>query len=169
MNHRRLIAQLERFPAILRATVDGLSGEELRFRPAEGVWSIIEVLSHLADEEVEDFRPRVERTLRDPEEDWDPIDPARWVEERDYQAADYMAVLERFTIERAKSIAFLQGLDDPAWSHEKVHPIIGSLRAGDVFVSWVVHDQLHLRQIIARLREIALRLGGGYSSRYAEP
>ena len=169
MNFARLTIELERFPAILRALVSGLSEEEVRFRPAEGVWSILEIVSHLADEEVEDFRARVESTLRDPDEDWNPIDPAAWVKERKYQEGDCTAALARFETERAKSVAFLRGLEAPPWSSAKVHPILGTLHAGDVFVSWVVHDQLHLRQITARLREIALRLGGGYSSRYAEP
>ncbi|MEW6071469.1 MAG: DinB family protein [Planctomycetota bacterium] len=169
MNLARLLAHLERFPAVVRAAVDGLTEEEVRFRPAEGAWSILEVAGHLADEEVLDFRARLERTLRDPAEAWDPIDPVGWVGERRYQDADLAAVLDRFAAARADSLSFLRGLADPAWTNAHEHARLGALRAGDLLVAWVVHDQLHLRQIANRRREIAGREGGGYSARYAEP
>ncbi|MCH8165404.1 MAG: DinB family protein [Planctomycetes bacterium] len=62
MNLKRLIDSLERFAEILPAVVRGVTTEDARWKPADGAWSILEIVTHLADEEVEDFRTRVERT-----------------------------------------------------------------------------------------------------------
>jgi hypothetical protein len=169
VNSQHLIAELARFPATLRALLDGLSDDEIRFRPAAGTWSILEIVTHLADEEVEDFRARLFRTLEDPNEPWDPIAPEQWVEERRYADGKLDEVLDRFCTERASSLEALDALEDPDWNAMHEHPVIGPLRAGDLLVSWVVHDKLHHHQLVTRLHEIVLRVGGGFSSRYAEP
>ena len=70
-----LINALERFPDLLRAAVSKLAPEDARWRPPDGAWSILEIVSHVADEEVEDFRRRLEITLADPAAEWPPIDP----------------------------------------------------------------------------------------------
>ena len=169
MNAERLIAELARFPATLRALLDGLAEDEIRFRPAAGVWSILEIVTHLADEEVEDFRARVLRTLEDPSQPWDPIAPGEWVDERHYAQGELPEVLDRFCTEREVSLEKLRALEGPDWSTAHEHPILGPLHAGDLLVSWVAHDKLHHHQLVKRLHEIVLRVGGGYSSRYAEP
>ena len=78
MNAAKIIGSLERFGKVLAAAVDGISGEDARWRPADGAWSILEVVRHLGDEEVEDFRMRLRMTLERPEEDWPGIDPEGW-------------------------------------------------------------------------------------------
>jgi hypothetical protein len=78
VNARALIDRLERFADILPAVVDGLSEADARWRPDGTGWSILEIVTHMADEEVEDFRRRVDLTLRDPEAAWPPIDPEGW-------------------------------------------------------------------------------------------
>ena len=71
----KLVRQLKRSPAMLAALVDGVKDDDWPWRPATGHWALVEILGHLAREEREDFRPRLERTLRDPTEPWPPIDP----------------------------------------------------------------------------------------------
>jgi len=169
VNAARLIAELARFPATLRALLDGLAEDEIRFRPAAGVWSILEIVAHLADEEVEDFRARVLRTLGDPTKPWDPIAPEEWAVERRYADGELAEALERFCAEREVSLEKLRALEDPDWATAHEHPMLGPLHAGDLLVSWVAHDKLHHHQLVKRLHEIVLRVGGGFSSRYAEP
>ena len=89
---RNLIGSLERFADILPNMVRGVSTDDARWRPADGAWSILEIVAHLADEEVHDFRARVELTLRDPTAPWPPIDPETWAIERRYNDDDLTAV-----------------------------------------------------------------------------
>ena len=57
-----LIDDYERGPARLRVAVAGLTADEVRARPGPGLWSILEVVVHLADSDALDWhalaRPR---------------------------------------------------------------------------------------------------------------
>ena len=48
---------------------------------------------------------------------------------------------------RGESLSWLRGLDAPDWTASyEAH--FGRIGAGDVMVSWVVHDLLHMRQLV---------------------
>lgn len=167
MNAERLIVSLDRFGRVLPAVVADVSAEDARWKPAGGAWSILEVARHLVDEEVEDFRKRLESTLRDPNEPWAANDPERWAVERKYNDGELGPVVRQFVEERRKSVAWLRGLVEADWRKAHIHPQFGPLRAGDLLTSWAAHDALHLRQVAKRLFQIAERDGGEFQSRYA--
>jgi hypothetical protein len=182
---------------MLRAATTGLTPDESRRRGPTGAWSILEIVNHLADEEVDDFPRRLRLILEDPQQDWPPIDPEGWARERDYQSRDLAQSLERFERQRRESIKWLRSLDSgkaspvareaappvggPAstraaasggdgidWSQSHTSKF-GTMAAGDMLASWLAHDMLHLRQIAKRLHELAEIRAGGYSSAYAGP
>lgn len=169
MNAQALIASLQRFPDILRTLVGSLDDATLRRRGgADGkAWSIVEILCHLADEEVEDFRTRLELTLRDPAADWPKIDPEGAAQARRYQQQDPREALERFIAARQANLKWLQSLGAVNWSQSARHPRLGALRAGDLLGSWAAHDLLHLRQITKRLYEAAGDAAGEFDTGYA--
>lgn len=152
-----LIARLAAFPPALRAALACFSPQEARWKPPSGNWSVLEIIGHLADEEVEDFRTRVRSTLEDPSRPWPPIDPEGWAKSRDYSARDPQEALERFMSERRTSIEWLRSLVTPDWSKAYVHPKFGAMVAGNLLAAWAAHDALHLRQIAKRLFELAER------------
>jgi hypothetical protein len=166
-----LVESLARFPAVVDALVDDLPSERARWRPTADEWSIIEMVHHLVDEEVEDFRARLDRTLDDPGAEWTPVDPERWVVERRYQDADLEQIRARFAEERRASVEWLRELQLGAvnWSAAHEHDAFGRLRAGDLLASWAAHDALHLRGLAQRLYEFAVRDGEGFSATYAGP
>ena len=137
--------------AAIRETCRSLTPEESRWREAEEKWSILEIVNHLLDEEILDFRTRLSLTISDPSKDWPPIDPKRWVIEKDYQNRDLGDSLEKLAEERGRSIEFLESITDDELGSVHPHPTLGEMRAGDILHSWVAHDLLHLRQI-ARVR-----------------
>lgn len=169
MNANVLIASLARFPETLRALVIGLDDATLRRRGgADGsAWSIVEILCHLADEEHEDFRARLEMTLRDPTADWPKIDPEGAARARRYQEQSPRDALERFIAARAANLKWLASLGAVNWSQAAQHPRLGALRAGDLLASWAAHDLLHLRQITKRLYEAVGREAGEFTTGYA--
>lgn len=167
MNAAGLIDSLERFASIVPPLLGDLPLDEARWRPPEGTWSILEVVTHLAEEEVHDFRDRLERILRDPTEPWPPNDPEAWAIERRYNEGDPSDVVARFIAERGKSVEWLRRLDRPDWSQAHHHPKFGPIRAGDLLVSWCAHDALHLRQIAKRMFQMAQREGGEFTTDYA--
>jgi hypothetical protein len=143
-----------------------VSAEQARWKPDGDSWSILEVVSHLYDEEREDFRVRLDIILHRPDEAWPQIDPQGWVTARRYNEGDPAVALDGFLREREASLAWLRALVEPDW--EKTYPApFGPIRAGDMFAAWVAHDVLHLRQLVELHWAYLNRQMTGYSSRYA--
>lgn len=162
-----IIDRLMHFPAAVRALSAAASPADARWKPAPEHWSILEICCHLLDEEREDFRPRLESTLRDPGAAWPSLALDGVAEKRGYNQRDLAPVVAEFAAERARSVAWLRSLPSPDWATAYIHPKIGPIRAGDLLASWAAHDALHLRQIAKRLHGLAGRDGDGFSTRYA--
>lgn len=162
-----VIRRLGAFPGALRPLVAGLSHTDLIWRPSPDCWSITEILAHLALEEAQDFRPRIQRILAVPQLDWDPIDPEAAVQAADAHERGASHWLDAFEVERSDSVEWLNGIQSPDWSRANVHPVHGAMPASGMLCAWSAHDALHLRQIAKRLFEIAQRDGGRYEVGYA--
>ncbi|HUE95244.1 MAG TPA: DinB family protein [Longimicrobiaceae bacterium] len=138
--------------AAIRALVADLSTADARWKPAVDRWSILEVINHLVDEEVEDFRARLDVILLQPEEmEFAPIDPEGAVLERRYCDRTLEESVQRFAEEREKSLAWLRSLEFPDLERTKRHQWMGEMTGRQMLVSWVAHDLHHVRQI-TRLR-----------------
>ncbi len=162
-----LIDRLARFGHTLPAVVQCFSDADSKWQPEAGVWSVLQIVCHMGDEETDDFRARVLGTLEDPEKEWAPIDPVGVAIKRDYQGQDLKAELNRFVEQRAVSIEMLHGLIEPDWSRVHQHPRFGAMVASDLLAAWCAHDALHLRQLARRLYQLAERDACGGTIRYA--
>lgn len=167
MDTGEMAAQLWVNATVIEGLLQGMSDEAQRWRPEPEAWSALEVLAHLADEEREDFRRRLDLTLHQPEADWPPIDPAGWVTERAYNAKAFDATLADFLTERRASVAWLRGLAAPDWSRAKVHPVFGAMRAGGLATAWLAHDLLHIRQLVELRYAWLARAADPYEIGYA--
>ena len=167
MNASKLINALEAFGIALPAIAAGVSDEDARWKPPSGAWSVLEIVRHLGDEEVDDFRMRVRMTLKSPDEAWPPIDPEGWAVERRYNEGDFADAVKRFARERTGSVMWLRGLGPSDWSKTYQHPKFGPIRAGDLLTSWRAHDCLHLRQIAKRMFELTQSHGEPFHIDYA--
>jgi len=134
---------------------------------AGGAWSILEIVTHLCDEEVDDFRARLRFTLENPQQDWPGIDPVGWAVERQYNLGNLEQAVARFVEERKTSVRWLRILRGVDWSQAHVHPKIGAIHAGDLLAAWSAHDALHTRQIAKRMHQLAQCRAGDFSTRYA--
>jgi DinB superfamily len=139
----RLSSGLESITALARSARPG----QARWKPSPEAWSILEVICHLHDEEVEDFRMRVDYTLHRPGEAWPSIEPGEWVTKRAYNQQDFPTALERFTTERQGSLHWLRTLKNPDLTLTYEHPMFGPMTAGLVLDAWAAHDHLHIRQL----------------------
>lgn len=167
MNLNAIIDRMDRFAHVLPALVNRLGRDEALYRPNDTTWSILEIVCHLADEETDDFRPRLHRTLADPQPEWDPIDPEAAAITRRYRDADLAETTARFVAERQRSLAWLRTLHDADWHRTYNHPQMGKVLAGDLLAAWSVHDALHLRQIAKRQYELAAVDAAGFDPAYA--
>jgi hypothetical protein len=131
----------------IAALVAGLTPEQARWKPNPESWSVLEVLNHLLDEEILDFRRHLDHLLHTPDAPWPEIDPQGWVVEKRYNDRDLNVTLAGFEKERERSIAWLSALENPNWE-SKATFTWGTLSAGDVLASWLAHDLLHIRQLV---------------------
>lgn len=143
-----VISGLESNRHTFRGLLENPPGELITWRPAEKKWNLLEIVCHLVDEEVEDFRTRVRTTLIEPDTEPPGIDPEGWVTSRNYASRDYHEMLSLFLEERLDSVQWLRGLDDVNWDNAFHHRIYGPMTAAMFFTNWLAHDYLHIRQIL---------------------
>jgi hypothetical protein len=161
------IARLSANAAVFENLLTDVDPAAMRWKPAPEAWSLLEIVNHLYDEERDDFRCRLEMTLRDPAQAWPKIDPPGWAVERRYNERDPAESLENFLSERQVSLTWLAGLGPVDWDITHQHPVIGPLRAGDLMASWLAHDLLHIRQMTQRHFQRLAATSAPYTTRYA--
>ncbi|MFN8382113.1 MAG: DinB family protein [Anaerolineales bacterium] len=166
MEFRTLYQELTQSTEMIQSLLAGIGAEEARMKPSKGTWSILEVTCHLYDEEREDFREHLDFILHRQHEDWHPIAPQAWVKLRKYNEQDFKAMKAKFFRERTKSFAWLKELKSADWNITYKSKF-GSMRAGDMFASWVAHDNLHIRQLIELRRWHIERNTKPFKIRYA--
>ena len=159
---RQLALNRDRVAALAR----GISEELTCWKPNEESWSILEVICHLADEEEFDFPVRLQMILEKSEKDWPEFDPEGWVTERNYNEANLFETLNRYVDLRNVALAWLDSLENPDWDIVYEAPF-GEITAGDMFVSWVAHDLMHLRQLIELQRFYLVEQAKPYRLDYA--
>ncbi|MCJ7717674.1 MAG: DinB family protein [Anaerolineales bacterium] len=140
---RQLAINRDRIAALARSIPE----EQAIWKPDPDTWSILEVINHLADEEEFDFPVRLKMILEGSDKSWPPIDPQGWIVEHKYNEQDLFESLTRYMTLRNTNLVWLNSVENPDW--EMIHEAtFGEIKAGDMFVSWVTHDLLHLRQLV---------------------
>lgn len=167
MDHRGIALRLAGTPGALRALLTSLPAPDATRRPPGGAWSINEIVGHLLDEERDDFPPRLRSLLSDPGAKWPRLDPEASARERRHSERPLAELLAAFEAERARSVAWLNGLGSPDWSLVYEHSPPGPITAGQLLACWAAHDALHVRQVAKRLFELAQRDAEGASLAYA--
>lgn len=161
INIGEIIRQLSGNLEAVRALVQTISAEEAQWKPDSETWSLQGVMAHLYNEERIDFRKHLREMLNAPEELWSMFRSEDLIPVENLQQA-----LEGFITEREGSIAWLKALESPDWDIKAEAPW-GIISAGDVLVSWVEHDFLHMRQLIELLYAWNARQAAPYSVQYA--
>jgi len=124
-------------------------------------------MEHIFNEERIDFRKHIKEMLSDPPQPWGEFRHEEYISVEGCRQA-----LECFLSEREASIAWLKALESPDWDTKSQAPFGPlsaniTLSAGDVLVSWVEHDFLHLRQMIELLHAWNEKQASPYSVQYA--
>ena len=152
----------------IKAALEGVTQEQVIWKPEPKKWSILEVVSHLYDEERDDFRKLIYHVLHSPDEEWPLVEPEQWAADREYNKNDYTNTLENFLRERAESLGWLEQLTSPDWTQVHHHPTEGKLTAADFLAAWAAHDYLHLTQIAGIQAGYLNVMASPYSTSYAE-
>lgn len=166
MEFKTLYQELVLSTEIIRALLAGVSQKEAQVKPSKSSWSILEVTCHLYAEEREDFREHLDFILHRQHEEWHPIAPTAWVKLRKYNQQNFKTMQRKFFDERDKSLKWLKTLKNTDWNITYKSKF-GSMRAGDMFASWVAHDNLHIRQLTELRRARIERITKPFHIQYA--
>jgi hypothetical protein len=161
-----LISQLKMHAETIHTLVSGISDEQAVWKPTSEQWSILEVVNHLFDEEVEDFRTHLDFILFHSDQPWPHIDPQGWVTQRHYNQRKIGPSLLAFLQAREDSLEWLAGLDAPNWD-AVYHLPFGPITSGDMAAAWIGHDLLHIRQLVELHWAAAARDSTPYRLDYA--
>jgi hypothetical protein len=166
MKFQELYTEMTQSTEMIRALLAGVSQQEAQVKKSQKVWSILEVTCHLYDEECEDFREHLDFILHRQDEEWHPIATLAWVSQRKYNEQNFNKMKAKFFREREKSLVWLKSLKNADWNI-KYRTKWRLMTAGDMFASWVAHDNLHIRQLTELRRRLIEQKTKPYKIGYA--
>lgn len=130
----------------LRAATEGLSTEDVRKPEAPGMWSILEVVQHLADSELV-YGYRLRAVVAEDSPALAGYDQDAWSERLRYNDEDFGEALDELTVLRRRNLRFLERLRDEEWERTGVHSERGTESVRHIARLLAAHDLVHLRQI----------------------
>lgn len=141
-----LLKQLAATPSRIRQLI-GTSSENLRYRPADGRFSILENVCHLRDIEIEGYSGRIKRILEEDAPELPDIDGGRLAIERDYNSQDLMPALDTFIEARRGNVARLKNIDPKEL--EKIGKLegVGQVTLERLLEMMIEHDEGHLAEL----------------------
>jgi hypothetical protein len=139
----------------------GLDEEELRWRAAEGEWSLKEIAAHLRDAE-ELALAQINVYVSGSSSSLPTWDVDVLPQERDYQSEEISGLLATFAGMRRETMYLLWGLTEADWGRAVDHPYRGSVTLEEVAREQAQHDLEHLwqvRQLKEQLHQAATERG----------
>ncbi len=133
-------------PARLYRLVDGLSPRQLTYRPAPDKWSIVEILAHMAEDELSSswrYRQMIEHdgvTLEG-------FDQELWALLGKYETWSATEALEMFRLLREANLRMLNALTSEQWERSGNHVERGKLTVRELARHMAAHDINHIKQI----------------------
>jgi hypothetical protein len=142
---------LESAEAIQR-TVESAPAELLDRRPAEGEWSVTEILAHVRNVVMLAYGQRIRRLFVETEPQFVDYDEGRYLRSADWRPLPAGESLDMILAEHRQIAALLRTLPDEAWSRAGYHPESGELTIEYLAQRIAEHADEHQRQIAETLR-----------------
>jgi uncharacterized damage-inducible protein DinB len=139
---------LNETPERLKAALKGLPKKALLARPAPGKWSILEIVAHMRDMELEAYKGRYERILAEDNPALPDIEGSALAIERDYRSLSLSGVLREWSKARKENLRLLKKMKVAQWERTGVHSTAGPLSMTALLRRHAVgNDEAHLGQI----------------------
>jgi uncharacterized damage-inducible protein DinB len=137
-----LASLFDRLPTAL----EGLDDEMVARPEAEGKWSILEVVCHLADAELMQAW-RIRRILTEERPTLAPMDQDVWATRLRYSAAHLVEALEQLRVMRLANLRLASHLTEDELDRVSFHPERGEESIRTILGVLAGHDSVHLDQI----------------------
>lgn len=142
----QLIREYEKGYERVRQALEGLSVEEMSFKPAPNKWSIHEIVVHLADAELVGVQ-RMKKVLAEERPLLTGYDQDGWANSLAYPALDWEMHLQLFKGLRESMLPVLARAQDADWERVGMHEEAGPLTLLQLVERYVGHVSQHLAQI----------------------
>lgn len=141
-----MLAAQRSAPATLAQLISGVPDDTLHRRPAPGKWSIVEIIAHLAEDELTSswrYRQMIEH---------DGVallgfDQELWARLGDYNSWTARDALDMFRLLRQANVTVLSHLSPAEWERSGTHAERGRLTVRSLAAHMVGHDANHIAQI----------------------
>jgi len=143
----RILEDIGKGPAAVRAASDGMTPAALRQRPRDGEWSVKEVMAHFLKVERDLFLPRLRQLAGGNRPSFPSFDADAWARERDHREGDFEAEWRTFQDLRRQTIALLEKLPAGATEHVGLSSFFGPVTLIEYATHVADHDIEHLGQI----------------------
>lgn len=140
------IRRYEQGPAKLKAALGRVPPEAMKWRPAEGKWSVHEVVCHCGDAET-NAALRLRFLVGEENAVIVGYDQERWAKAFNYQSAPLAPALATVEAVRANTAALLRRLPEAAWSAVGKHTESGRYTTDDWLNIYAEHLEKHSGQI----------------------
>lgn len=130
----------------LLAELDGLSTEQISFKPSDTSWSIREIVIHVADTEMVHIY-RMKAILAEDNPILTAFDQNQWTAHLDYQHLDIHPYLLLFSTLRESFLPILKSLKEQDFARKGMHNQVGELTFKEIFIHSIEHVTGHLAQI----------------------
>ncbi|PUB04350.1 DinB family protein [Paenisporosarcina sp. OV554] len=131
---------------MLREAIEGLSEDELRFKPASDKWSIHQILIHMADSEMVSTQ-RLKKVLSEEEPLLMSIDQDAWANALGYEQLDREQYLLLFQLLRSSMLPILAQLTSEQFERVGNYADAGRFTFKELLEYRVQHVRGHLAQI----------------------
>lgn len=137
---------LESTNADLAKVVAGLSAEDIARREAPGKWSMLHVLSHLADSEIV-WAYRIRRIIAEDRPAIYGYDQDLWADRLHYDSADLSETLDQIRALRRRNLRLIRSLSATERKRVGMHSERGEESIKHLIRMYAGHDILHLNQL----------------------
>lgn len=134
-------------PAALEQRVQGLTDEQLRFKPRADAFSVLENVCHLRDIEVEGYGRRLGLMLREKNPSLPDLDGAALARERRYNEQPLRPALDAFLSMRRRCLATLADVRPKELARRGHFENVGEVTLGRLLELWVGHDREHMKEL----------------------
>lgn len=133
----------------LEAVVAGLTPEQARAKPADGSWSITQIVAHLSDTEAL-FAERMKRVLAEDRPPLPVADPDGYVRALAYNDRDLAEEVALFIAVRRQMARVLRKQPAEAWRRVGIHSTDGEKSLEQIATKAVAHLEHHLGFVRAK-------------------
>jgi DinB superfamily len=143
-----VIVMQRQTPRILAQLIEGIPETNIRLRPAPGKWSVIEILAHIAEDELTSTW-RYRQMLEQDGPELVGFNQDMWAILGDYASWDTGEALDMFRLLREANLRLFGRLTPDQWRRHGVHVERGKLTVQELCRHMAAHDVNHIEQIRA--------------------